>query len=237
MAFGATVFIFLVVNIPMFIQINNTIGRIDSVYSSNVSLNQLSARWGNVQDNMLSYLNTRGSDALNEYYRSDQEYTDLISRLNQKTTDSERDLWKKISTICRILILTGRGRPSRAKRGRLIETYKMTYAETAEMYNYINTDITKLNNLLFKKNADSYQALQQTLLLYGTFSLGVLTAVAVVMMFILIPLIRSITRPLAQFAGTANKVSRGNFDVTLTEPAVQDEVGVVQGALTDGNVP
>ena len=231
LAFGATAFIFLVVNILMFIQINNTIGRIDSVYSSNVSLNQLSAALGNVQDNMLSYLNTRGSDALNEYYRSDQEYTDLISRLNQKTTDSERDLLEENIYNMSNTYLDRTRSTIQAKRGRLIETYKMTYAETAEMYGYINTDITKLNNLLFKKNADSYQALQQTLRYMELFSLGVLTAVAVVMMFILILLIRSITRPLAHLAGTANKVSRGNFDVTLTEPAVQDEVGVVQGAF------
>lgn len=231
LAFLLMSMIFLVVNVMMFFQINNMISRIDSLYSSNVSLNELSNTLENVRSNMLSYLNTRSSDSLNKFYKYDQNYTDLVNGLNQKTTDSEKDLLEKNIYNMSHTYIEEAENTIQAKRGRLIEQYKETYGESEETYGYISSMTIKLNNLIFANNANSYRILQNTLNALEILSIVVLVIVILLSVLLLLLLLRSMIRPLAMLARTADKVSGGNFDVPLQEPAVQDEVGVVQGAF------
>ena len=156
------------------------ISRIDSLYSSNVSLNEISGTLENVRSNMLGYLNTRGSDSLNQFYKYDQDFTNLVSGLNQTTTDSEKDLLEKNIYNMSHTYIKEAEETIQAKRGRFIEQYKETYAESEETYGYISTMIMKLNNLLFANNAKSYRILQNTLNTIELLSVAVIIIVILV---------------------------------------------------------
>lgn len=225
--------ILLLVNVMMFSQINNMISRIDSLYSTNVSLNELSSTLGSVEDNMLEYLNTRSSDALNNYYKYNQTYVDLIDGLTKTTTDNEKDLLELNIYHMSDSYLAKADETIQAKRGRLIDRYKETYAEAEELYGYILSDISRLNELLFKNNSDSYKILQNTLGTIEAISVVVFVVTITVSAMFMSLFLRTITHPLAELAGTADQVSGGNFDVALTEPKSHDEVGVVQGAFNE----
>jgi two-component system sensor histidine kinase YesM len=231
LAFTAISLVFLAINLMMFSQINSMISRIDSLYSSNVSLNEISGTLENVRSNMLGYLNTRGSDSLNQFYKYDQDFTNLVSGLNQTTTDSEKDLLEKNIYNMSHTYIKEAEETIQAKRGRFIEQYKETYAESEETYGYISTMIMKLNNLLFANNAKSYRILQNTLNTIELLSVAVIIIVILVSITLMALFLRNMTKPLAALARTADKVSGGNFDVPLEQPKVQDEVGVVQGAF------
>ena len=76
LVFAFTMFMVAFVNIYMHVSINNFVGTIDKVYASNVSLNQLVGTLDDVQENMFRYLNTKSTAALNDYYVSEQSYSE-----------------------------------------------------------------------------------------------------------------------------------------------------------------
>ena len=68
--FLLTAVIILTVNLYIFLLINEMTGRVEEVYISNVNLNELSGALDRIQDSVEEYLNTKSSDAMEEYYRS-----------------------------------------------------------------------------------------------------------------------------------------------------------------------
>ena len=74
----------MLINMFMYVNINHMMERLDSVYRSNIGLNELADTLSKVQTSMTDYLNTRTSDAMEDYYRYEQDYTGLVSELNEE---------------------------------------------------------------------------------------------------------------------------------------------------------
>lgn len=68
----------LCINFFIFEQIHAGVDRIDAVFSSNAAINDLSETLNKVEGTMYEYLNTKGSKALENYYRYEQEYRQLL---------------------------------------------------------------------------------------------------------------------------------------------------------------
>ena len=69
--FVLTAMAILAVNLYMYAVLNAMAERVEEVYVSNVSLNDLAQALDYVQDSMESYLNTKSSEAMEAYYRSE----------------------------------------------------------------------------------------------------------------------------------------------------------------------
>ena len=74
---GLTAVVLFASNLFIYAQINQMVGRMDSVYMSNVNLNQLSDGLSGVQNYMYKYLQVKDSESLTDYYRSEQNYRKL----------------------------------------------------------------------------------------------------------------------------------------------------------------
>ena len=124
LAFLLTAMILFAVNIIMFVTMNSMIGQIDRVYQSNVTLNSLTEALNNVQGSMTEYLNTKSSDAIDAYYRSEQELQPYLENMNGEVTDSEALLMEKNirNMTQKYLLITSE--TVQAKRGRNIEKYR-----------------------------------------------------------------------------------------------------------------
>ncbi len=62
----------LVINIIMFVNINQALGQIEQVYATNVQLNEMEEDLDKIQEQLLSYLRTKNSNELQAYYISEQ---------------------------------------------------------------------------------------------------------------------------------------------------------------------
>ena len=93
--FVLTAMAILAVNLYMYAVLNAMAERVEEVYVSNVSLNDLAQALDYVQDSMESYLNTKSSEAMEAYYRSDQQYRQLQERLNDRAAANEILLTEK----------------------------------------------------------------------------------------------------------------------------------------------
>lgn len=231
LTFIATILIILIMNVFMYQNINRVITRLDNVYRSNLNLNILEEALDEVQISMTDYLNTKTTDAMENYYKSEQVYRNLTYELYDKPSKDplllmERNI-KKMSI--RYLDLTSQ--TIDAKRGRNIEKYKQRYDNASSLYSYISTYIYSLNNEQFKDNSINYTALSASIRSLESVSTFLLISIALGNIILITLMTQTITRPLKILARTANQVAEGNFMVNLVEVKSKDEVGVVTKAF------
>lgn len=226
----ANILVFFV-NIFLIIGINSMSLEMDMVYQDNRTLNELSAALDRVQDSMTAYLNSKTSDSLEEYYRSDQEYSSLVQNLGDDVTDMsfdrmERNIKKMSENYLDIVRQT-----IEAKRGRNVEKYRVRYESATEQYNYISNYITALNEEQFKNNSQHYSKLEKDFKTFERISILVMTFVIVGNVVIIINLVGRIINPLANLARTADELAEGKLDTPLMDVTSKDEIGVVTGAF------
>lgn len=69
---------------------------VQNVYESNVTLNTLSSSLELTQESMKEYLQTRSSDAMEDYYENKQNYLDALDSFNKLDIDNQIMITEKI---------------------------------------------------------------------------------------------------------------------------------------------
>ena len=221
----------LVINIILYSQINKTIRRMDTVYSSNVDLTELSDSLSDVQEALYAYLSVKTSDSLENYYKSEQTYRNLLENLgNQISSNPTMLLERNIRKMSESYLALAEEAVS-AKRGRNVEKYKELYDSSQNLYSYINTYIDELNSQQFRNNSASYQTLREALEYLEISSLVLMTVMMGIGILVLFGITKGMIEPLTNLAETANLVGQGNFNVKMPPTDSLDEVGIVTRAF------
>lgn len=219
------------INIILLVGINSMSGEMDMVYRGNVHLNELSVALEGVQDGMTDYLNAKTSDALEEYYRSEQDYREMMQELNEDITGVSFSRMERNIKYMSENYLELVGQTIEAKRGRNVEKYRVRYENATQIYQYISTYIQSLNSEQFKHNSQNYVEISKDFRLFETISIIVICVAILGNVAIIIRLAGAIVSPLTTLAGAADEVAKGNFDIELLEVQSRDEIGVVTGAF------
>lgn len=201
------------INFFIFEQIHSGVDRIDAVFSSNAAINDLSDTLNKLEGTVYEYLNTKGTKALENYYRYEQDYRQLLDELNDRNVESEVKMLEKNIRRMSESYLEQTSETVQAKRGRNIEKYKASYEKEKLLYEYITSYIYKLNNLRFRMNSANYQILLNSMDVLYRLALVVIFIVAAVGVAIILLVVRSMIRPLTQLSNTAHEVAMGNLDV------------------------
>lgn len=223
--------VIMLINLYMFSVMNRMTAEVEAVYTGNVSLNELAQSLGNVQDSMEEYLNTKSTDAMDEYYRSEQDYRTRLEDLNGAATDSPILLMEKNIKGLSENYLAITEEAVQAKRGRNVERYGQLYEEAERSYEAIREFIYSLNNEQFRTNSVVYQQLMVQLRYTEIVSVAVLILVLIANASLIVFSIGMITEPLQRLARAANEVAGGRLDLEEIPVQSRDEVGVVTGAF------
>ncbi len=230
-AFIIPVVLILAVNIYMYISINTMIARVDEIYVVNVSLNDLSDDLTLLQNSMKEYLESKGTSALNDYYRAEQDYRNGLMSLDLKESGTavyamQENIINQSENYLKVA-----GETITAKRGRNVEKYKASYEETVDMYSDLQTCIYALNNRQFKKNTSDYSKLLSSLRSMEMITSLILFLIGIVNVVVVFLVTKSMTLPLVDLSRAANEVAGGNFDVNIEDTEGEDEIGVVSKAF------
>ncbi|MBO4702214.1 MAG: histidine kinase [Lachnospiraceae bacterium] len=226
----ASILIFIV-NAMLIFGINTMTREMDSVYRDNLKLNELAEALASVQSNMTDYLNTKTSDSLERYYKSEQDYYKLVYELNNSVTGDTYDLMERnIRNMSNEYIQTT-GYAIEAKRGRNVERYSAEFDKASRLYNYINTYIYSLNNERFKSNSSNYSELLSAFRIFETISIIMMVAALLGSSVFVIGFTSSIIDPIRKLAKSADEVAKGNFEIETLEIRTNDEIGVVTKAF------
>lgn len=87
----------------IFEQIHTGVDRIDAVFSSNAAINDLSDTLNKLEGTVYEYLNIKGTKALENYYRYEQDYRELLDKLNDRNVDNEVKMLEKYTQNVRKL--------------------------------------------------------------------------------------------------------------------------------------
>lgn len=231
-------FIFLIITTVVFVviiyiyfNINIMIENIDRVYGSNAMLNELQNELALTHRNLERFLDTKDTEALEGYFRSEQEYSKRLEKLNKITVyDANMMTEKNIYNMSQYYLKTADDAIT-AKRGRNIVRYKEYYEDASEMYEYINSYIYSLNNRQFQSNSDNYEILFSSLKRSETYNILILCIVSAINIILMILLTKSITNPLKELARAADEVAKGKLDIERLEVVSHDEVGIVTNAF------
>ena len=222
----------LCVNLFIYNQINSMVSQIDSVFTSNVTISELADTLSLVENRVYEYLNTKSSTALEDYYRYEQDYRDLIEQLNNKNVDSDTKMLEKNIRYMSETYLEKTEETLQAKRGRNVERYKTCFEEETQLYEYINYYIYELNGLQFRQNSQNYQMLLSSMNILEIFSMVIMLLIFGFCLFLAVMTIRTMIGPLTNLSTAAHKVAEGDFNVELPEVVSRDEVGIVTNAFS-----
>ena len=230
-SFMFTLIIILAMNLFMYMNINSMMARVDEVYVSNLNLNELSEALQTLHESVRGYLDTKGSDALDTYYRADQEYRELLESLNEQVENNPVKITEKNIKAQSEAYLGKVYETVQAKRGRNVERYKIYYDEATEIYGDIQNCIYALNNEQFKNNSGSYMILLSSLRYMEIVSTVILAFIGLINMIMVFMLTRNMTYPLIRLSRAANEVAAGNFNVEIRNVESEDEIGIVSKAF------
>lgn len=229
--FVLTSALIFIVNLYVYSNLNTMINKVDEIYASNIALTEMEETLEGLQNSMTEYLRTKSSDALELYYKNEQDFSNQVNALyDGKTNDEEKMMEKTIWNLSESY-LTITEETVQAKRGRNIERYVSGYENASRLFAYINTYISSLNNEQFKDNSMNYNTLLASLKLSEYFCLSILVLIALFNTFIVLLVTRSITNPLMELSKRADHVAQGELDVELLVIKSRDEVGILTNAF------
>ena len=149
-AFLFTLLILFFINLFLYMNVNSMLERVNEVYQSNSSLNELSETLEKVQNSMTEYLSVKSTDTLDAYYQNCQELNRQLQELNEEICGNEILMMERNIRRMTAEYLEVTDEAMQAKRGRNIERYGQKYEEASQKFEYINDWIYSLNNMRFE---------------------------------------------------------------------------------------
>lgn len=198
LVFVMTSCIIFAVNLYVYINMNKMLNQIEEIYAENVRINEMEETLETIQNSMTEYLKTKGTDELEQYYRSYQEFTAQINELSSVITDDETLLMERNIRNLSESYLALTSETVQAKRGRNVDKYILSYEESTKIYSYINSYIYSLNITSFRVNSENYNTLQASFRYSELLCLTILLVVTLLNVCIVIILTRTITTPMRE---------------------------------------
>ncbi len=227
-----SVIMIMVVNFVMYFNINRITRRLDRIYSGNVQLSELEQDLDALQNAFTSYMTTRSTDTLQNYYEKEQQFSDHTQQLSSSVTDNSLQVMERNIKNLSESYLSITGRTIDARRGRNVEKYSAYYEDAQRVYGYLSAYIQGLNKKRFMINTESYETLSISLTYLERMNITVFILVALFDVLFVLLMTRSMTDPLMQLSAVADRVTEGHLDEAGVVPVyAMDEIGIVTKAF------
>ena len=222
----------LAINVFVYVNLNTILTKMDAVYSSNNILNGISDSLDKIQSSLTGYLESKGTDELEAYYRYSQDMTVQLRELNNQPTDNKSKLTERNIRKMTENYLNVADAAVSAKRGRNIMEYTRRYDECQQLYSYLNVYIYSLNNEQLKNNSENYNTLMRSIQYSEVLCLSIFAVVSVMNVLLIIIMTGRITMPLTTLSQKAIEISEKSPEkVDPLEIRYNDEIGTVTNAF------
>ena len=198
--------------------------RMDQLYNGNLFLDRLMESVSKVEEQLETYLSTKSSTSLLDYYRYGNALRDMATEDQQDWFRGEGRLYLKDTLRMIGVFLEESDAAISAKRGRDIDAYLAHYKESSKITGYIETYVNHLNTTQFKDNTAQYLSLTAKLnwVRFMTLALFALSFLISVVLFLIFSY--RITKPIIDLSAAAAEVSKGNFNLPPVQVSTHDEI-------------
>ena len=229
--FMATIIIMSALNIFPYYTISVLMNRMSSTFELNVELNQLNTTLEQLNYAYESYLETKHSKSLDDYYRYSNDLRQKANAIHIESADMNNMLVMKDIRNMISNYLDEMDEAVKARRSRMVDDYLFHHNESTKIHQYIVEYIQKLNNSLFFQNTDRYLSVRKSISLVETLNIGVIGSIFVLSMVLIFWFTYKITKPIFELSKAADEITHGNFNVPRVKVDSQDEIGVMAEAF------
>lgn len=205
--------------------------KMNTMFMSNVYLNDLGDNVNKVQQYLESFLATKQTDSLGDYYRSSETLKKNTEKLLKEISGNKSGLLLKDIKNMSETYLSETDAAVSSKRGRDINEYIAHYNEASKVFGYINLYLNKLNDEQFKENTARYLIVAGRLNFIQFLNIGVIIGVVIFNIILILWITFKITSPIVSLSHSADEISRGNFDVEQVVVDTNDEISVMSDAF------
>ncbi len=205
--------------------------QMDSLFISNISLNELQDTVTDVQQNLESYLDTKHSDSFRNFMGSKNKLQQLSYKFASEADYSSNGLLQRdiANMIDNYLEITDNA--LQAKRARDIIRYTSYYNDANRVFGYIDMYINKLNNELLKENTQKYHIVAGRIDIVQMINIAIILGVILFNLVFIMLITYKTTKPIITLSQAAEEISRGNFNVPKVEFDTEDEISVMASAF------
>ncbi|MGF7400520.1 sensor histidine kinase [Thermoanaerobacterium thermosaccharolyticum] len=207
------------------------IDRLKSIFTDYVYLNNLNNDINSLETEVEKYLSTKSSDSLLNYYTiSNKLSNNAEDMINIITYDNDSLMQKDIGNMI-MSLLSETDKAVNAKRGRISSEYIEYFTRANKINDYI---MMYINNLIYNKLQEGsikYNKISKNMIFISFLNiLLILTSVIVNIVLAIIYTYR-ITRPISELSDTAERISKGDFDIEPIRIKTDDEVNILADAF------
>lgn len=205
--------------------------RLKTIINDYVYLNDLNNDVNSLTIEVEKYLTTKSSDALLNYYTIYNNLQQKSNNISRKAVyDIDKLMLKDIGFMIDSL-LEETDRAITAKRGRISSEYIAHFKRSNEITDHIKFYISNLLNSKLQKGSQKYNVITRNMKYISYFNLGFIIIAVIVNIFLAIIFTYRLTKPIIKLSRSAEKVSKGNYDIEPIEIKSDDEIDILTEAF------
>lgn len=206
--------------------------KMNTVITDYVYLNSLNSNVNLLMTELEKYLTTKSSENLLNYYN---EYNELqLKSTNiprEALYDNDYLMLKDIGFMIDNL-LEEADSAVKAKRGRISSEYITHFTRSNEISENIKFYINILLGDKLQKGSDKYTAITNNMNYLSYANLFIIFGSLILSISLAIVFTYRLTKPIIELSHSAERVSSGDFDVSLSEIKAEDEVNILAAAFS-----
>ncbi|RKD33178.1 sensor histidine kinase [Thermohalobacter berrensis] len=205
--------------------------KLESIITDYIYLNNLNNDVNSIMLEVERFLSTKSSDSLLNYYTIYNRLQEKTKNISRETVyDIDKLMLKDISFMIDEL-LRETDNAVNAKRGRISNEYIAHFKRANEISKYIKLYITNLLNNKLKKGSEKYMTITKNLNYVSYFNLLFIIIAVIVSVFLAIFLTYRLTKPIIELSHSAEKISKGDYEIELVKIKTNDEIDILTKAF------
>lgn len=206
--------------------------RIDEMFQRNLALNEIGDQLDMVDSELISYLSTKGSNALNNYmFHEDKLRTNSLEVAETVVAYSEEELLiLDINSMTRSYLNTANAAVQERRRSN-VKAYTELYEEASVIKGYIKGYIDELNIRQLDSNADTYVLMTQRIRMISWLNFVLILDLLLLSIFIVMNMSNALVGPIVRLSHSAEEIAKGHFESKEIIVETNDEVEILAKAF------
>lgn len=177
------------------------------------------------------YLTSKSSDALLNYYTYYNRLQEKSLKISRDPSFQLDDLMLKDIGYMIDHLLEETDSAIMAKRGRISSEYIAHFKRSNEISEYIKFYINDLLNMKLQNGSSKYQMLTKNMSFISYINLLLIIASLIINIFLAVFFTYRLTKPIIELSHSAERISKGDFDIEPVKIETNDEINVLVKAF------
>lgn len=207
-------------------------GQIDDMFQRNVLLKEVNDLLEDIDHELLSFLNSKNSQNLNNYMMKSEELRQMSSEISQQIVGSSDEELMLMDIIFMMNNYMSEAELAVSeKRKNDIDASSTRYNNAFKIKGYIISYINELNIRQFGRNAQNYLYMSEQIRRTSFVNIVLIIDLIALSILIVITMTNKMINPIVRLSHSAEDIARGRFDTEAIVVESDDEIEILATAF------